>query len=100
MSDKKKWTFAVECDDIKLPSLSDLYEQSIKTRNAKRKMYNTALNAALKNLMMWEQAAAADGFEVICATDMHQGAPHPVFDNKKNTVTFVRAYGVIVKDKK
>lgn len=98
----RKWTFAIACDDAelpKLPSIYDLYERAIGTRGNKQKMYQTALNAALENLMMWEQAAFADGFDVICATDTHQGLPYPVFDDKTNTVSFVRAYGVMVRDK-
>jgi hypothetical protein len=94
---KSKWTFAHVSDlysAFKLPNLHDLYKNSLNLRDSKREMYNRALNAALENLMSWERAARADGFDVICATDIFQGAPHPVYDNGE--WRFVQAYGVQV----
>ena len=96
---KSKWTFAHVSDfglddGFKMPSFEELYKKSLKSRDYKREMYNRALDAALENLMSWERAARADGFDVIAATDMFQGAPHPVFENGE--LRLVQAYGVQV----
>lgn len=94
---KSKWTFAHVSDldsGFKLPNLHDLYQKSLNSRESKREMYNRALNAALENLMSWERAARADGFDVVAATDIFQGAPHPVYENGE--LRFVQAYGVLV----
>lgn len=109
MSEKpkeKKWTFAAVRDEIALgdfvshlPRFDDLYKRSLNSRETKRKMYQEALNAALENLMSWERVARADGFDIVCATDIFQGAPHPEINMKDGTVTFVQAYGVMVKEK-
>lgn len=94
---KSEWTFAHVGDldgEFKLPNLDDLYKKSLNMRDNKREMYNRALNAALENLMSWERAARADGFDVIAATDIFQGIPHPVYENGE--LRFVQAYGVQV----
>lgn len=99
-----QWTFAKVREDIEmcklppLPSIGDLYKDALNTREAKHEMYQTALNAALENLFSWERAARADGFGVEAVLDMHNGAPHTVFSEDGQHVTFVQAYGVIVKD--
>lgn len=98
---KSKWTFAHVSDlgdEFKMPNLHDLYKKAQNTRANKREMYNRALNAALENLMSWERAARADGFDVVAVTDMFQGAPRPVFENGE--LRFVQAYGVIVREAK
>ena len=95
-----KWTFAkvkdVDIAAFPMPSLDDLYRVSLNSREAKRKMLNDALNAALENLMSWERVARADGFVVECMTDAHNGEPHPVFEDCG--IRFVQAYGVCVRE--
>ena len=101
---KKQWVFAHSQEDVKLaaisamPSMSELYKRAMNTRDSKREMYERALNAALENLFSWERAARADGFAVTAMTDMHNGAPHPVFSEDGTKVTFVQAYGVRVTE--
>ena len=94
---KSGWTFA-HVSDLDTRSMmfnsDDLYKKALNSRDNKRKMYECALNAALENLMSWERAVRADGFAVVAATDMFQGAPHPVFENGEPR--FVQAYGVQV----
>lgn len=101
-SDKPEWTFATPmCPPRELasiPRLDELYDRAIRTRESKRDMYEKALNAALENLVLWEMAARADGFEVKVLTDVHNGEPHPVF-HPDGTVEFIQAYGVMVRDK-
>lgn len=94
---KSEWTFAHASDldgSFTMPKLDDLYKKSLNLRGNKRQMYERALNAALENLMSWERAARADGFDVVAATDMFQGIPHPVYENGE--LRFVQAYGVRV----
>ena len=103
-NDNTKWVFAdvKECDRLKmptLPSFDDLYKKSLNSREAKREIYERALNAALENLFSWERVARADGFSVQTLTDVHNGNPHPVF-NDDGTIQFVQAYGVHVKDER
>lgn len=90
------WTFAksYELSAVKMPDVDKIYQEALNTRDNKRKMYDKAINAALENLMSWERMARADGFDVIVASDMHQGAPHPVFDGDK--ITFIQAYAAMV----
>lgn len=102
---KKRWVFAQTQEDVELakilptiPSMDELYKRALNTRDSKREMYERALNAALENLFSWERAARADGFDVIPITDMHNGAPHPVFSDDRTKVTFVQAYGVRVTE--
>jgi len=94
---KSKWTFAHVSDldnGFMMPNLDDLYKKALNTRDNKREMYERALNAALENLMSWERAAHADGFDVVAATDIFQGAPRPVYEY--GSLRFVQAYGVQV----
>lgn len=96
---KKRWVFAHSQEDVKLetiPSMSELYQRAMNTRDCKREMYERALNAALENLFSWERAARADGFDIIAMSDRHNGAPHPVVSDDGTKVTFVQAYGVQV----
>ena len=72
-----------------------LYRQALKTQDGKQELYQKALDAALENLMSWERAAIADGFEVVPCTDFSGGRPHPVIKGDK--VYFVQRYGVIVR---
>lgn len=98
-----KWSFARQTGESELstiPSISGLYQRAMNNRDCKREMYERALNAALENLFSWERAARADGFVIETATDTYNGTPHPVFSPDGLHVTFVQAYGVMVKDEK
>ena len=97
----KKWTFAnvedLPCDCLPtIPSLDSLYRDSLQSREGKKKILNDALNATLENLMSWERVAKAWGFDVEVCTDTGLGKPRPVFNG--DTVSFVQAYGVIVRE--
>jgi hypothetical protein len=94
-----KWCFGhIEDCKVSIPSIPELYQRAMNNRECKREMYERALNAALENLLSWERAARADGFIVETVTDEHNGEPHPIFSADGTHVTFVQAYGVIVKD--
>lgn len=95
------WKFAkaVTVDitqSLQPPSLDDLYRQSLNSREVKRDLFQTAMNAALENLMSWERMVRAEGFEVEVLTDIHNGSPFPVFEGDK--VRFIQAYGVRVHE--
>lgn len=99
MSRDSRWTFAKVTDadlaaSVTMPSLDELYRKSLNSREHKRELFQTALNAALENLMSWERIARAEGFAVELITDIGQGKPHSVFDG--TTVQFVQAYGARV----
>ncbi len=79
-----------------MPSLDELYRDSLQSKEGQKKILNDALNAALENLMSWERVAKAWGFDVEVFTDVGNGSPRPVFEG--NTVCFVQAYGVRVID--
>ena len=103
MDRDSKWTFAKAMDadlaaSVTLPSLDELYRKSLNSREHKREVFQTALNAALENLMSWERIARAEGFAVELMTDIGQGAPHSVFDG--DTIQFVQAYGARVYEPK
>lgn len=105
MSDNKKlkFSFGKILDDELAQALYDnasldpdkLYRQALLTKKGKQALYQKALEAALKNLMSWERAAVADGFEVVPVTDMFLGCPRPVI--KGDEVHFVQCYGVQVR---
>lgn len=100
-SKDSKWTFAKVEDldvakSIAIPSLDELYRRALNSREAKLKLLNDAINAALENLMSWERVARAEGFVVECLTDAHNGEAHPVFEGCG--VRFVQAYGVRVRE--
>lgn len=96
-----KWTFA-NVKEIRdelyptTPSLDDLYRKSLCTSEGKKIILQNALNAALENLMSWERVAKAWGFDVEVCTDTGLGKPQPEFDG--NTIKFMQAYGVIVRE--
>ena len=104
MDNKKlKFSFGKILDDELAKALYDgasldpdkLYRQALLTKKGKQSLYQKALEAALENLMSWERAAVADGFEVVPITDMSGGRPQPVI--KGNEVCFVQSYGVLVR---
>ena len=62
MSRDSRWTFAKVTDadlaaSVTMPSLDELYRKSLNSREHKREVFQTALNAALENLMSWERIA-------------------------------------------
>lgn len=96
---KDKWNFASNVEELDLstiPSMSELNQMN--TRDRKRELYERAIDAALENLLSWERAARADGFVVDTVMGVHNGDAHPVFSKDGRHVTFVKAYGAIVKD--
>lgn len=95
-----KWNFGhiEECKISITPAMPELYIQAMNSRECKRERYERALNAALENLLSWERVARADGFIVETVMDIHNGEPHPIFSKDGQHVTFVQAYGVVVKD--
>lgn len=98
-----KWNFAsrVEEHDLStIPSMSELNIRDMNTRDCRRKLYERALNAALENLLSWERVARNDGFVVDTVMGIHDGDTHPIFSKDGLHVTFVKAYGVIVKDQR
>lgn len=99
--EKDKWNFGQIEDDCKIsiiPSMPELYIQAMNSREYKREMYERAINAALENLFLWERSARADGFVVDTVMGVHNGDAHPVFSKDGLHVTFMKAYGAIVKD--
>ena len=103
MNDKTptaKWVFAHVDDTMvdlpSLPSLDELYRQSLDSREGRRRTIEAGLKDALDNLVRWEHMAKADGFEVQVFTDEHLGNPHPVFEDTK--LYFVQSYGVLVRE--
>lgn len=102
MDKRDEFAFAASQRDfdmsrMPMPSMDDLYRNALNSRENKRATYQTALNAALENLLSWERVARADGFRIETLSDAHNGSPHPVFEGDK--VTFVQAYGVRVVDR-
>lgn len=96
-NEKSKWTFAHVRgldDELMMLNSGDPYKEALNLRDNKRDMYNKAINAALENLMSWERVIRADGFKIILATDIHQGAPHLEFT--RGEPHFVQAYGAMV----
>lgn len=97
------WQFAGFVKDIRLADMlysEKLYEMALNQRDNKRKMYETALNAALENILMWERMARADGFGVETLADAYGGKVHTVVHHENGTVEFVQAYGVRVTDER
>ena len=97
------WTFAAPLKELNIrDSLNPqrIYEMAHNQRDNKRKLYETALNAALENLVMWERMARADGFDVETITDGHGGNVHAVIHEESGTIEYVQAYGVRVKDER
>lgn len=97
------WTFATPLKELCIEdSLNPqkIYEMVHNQRDNKRKLYETALNAALENLVMWERMARADGFGVETIADGHGGNVHAIIHKESNTIEYVQTYGVRVKDER
>lgn len=95
-----KWNFASKVEKCDLSSILKMSElNQMNTRDRKRELYERAINAALENLLSWERAARADGF-VVDTVGIHDGDTHPIFSKDGLHVTFVKAYGVVVKDQR
>lgn len=100
---KDGWQFAKFMKELKIDDTQHperFYEMALGQRENKRKMYETAMNAALENMLMWERMARADGFGVEMLTHAYGGYVHPVVHHEKGTVEFVEAYGVRVTDER
>lgn len=100
---KDDWKLARFMKEIRLADTlhpERFYEMALNQRENKRKMYETAMNAALENMLMWERMARADGFGVETLTDAYGGDVHPVVNYENGTVEFVQAYGVHVTDER
>ena len=103
LGEKDDWQFArfmkeLNMDDTLHPER--FYEMALNQRENKRKMYETALNAALENILMWERMARADGFGVEALADAYGGKVHAVVHHENGTVEFIQAYGVRVTDER
>lgn len=103
MGKKGKWTFAKVIDSdlaskMVMQSVSDLYRASLNSREAKRELFQRALDAALENLVSWEQIARAEGFDVEAVVDPERCSRQVVLD--VDGLKIVQAYGVMVRDAK
>lgn len=100
---ESNWTFATPLKELYIEDSlhpQKIYEMAHNQRDNKRKLYETALNAALENLVMWERMARADGFGVETIADGHGGNVHAVIHKERGTIEYVQTYGVHVKDER